>query len=76
MADKGIVHVIEKVIETLTAKELEELAQTFFAKCSELMSTREETDEQNNYAGRKETSTILGNLVNLARPGMEKFQKN
>ncbi|KAJ1274767.1 hypothetical protein BS78_05G086700 [Paspalum vaginatum] len=64
-----IQQVFEKLAEFLTAKELKKLAQIFLAKSSEQMLVSQGHIEGNNCSRTEETSTVLGNLINLAHPG-------
>jgi len=76
MVECSIEHVFEKLAELFTAKELEKVAQIFLAKIAELLSAPKEPNEENTFSRRDETSTVLGNLVNLARPGTGTFNSN
>jgi hypothetical protein len=53
---KVIEQVFEKLSEILTVDQLEKIAQLFLAKSSEIVSNTRKSNE---------TSTILGNFVNL-----------
>jgi len=81
MAESGrIEHMFEKLAEILTVKELVKLAQLFLARTSELMSATEESNvkekmEQlqgssrgSEFPKENKKATMLGNLINLARP--------
>ena len=76
MVECRIEHVFEKLAELFTAKELEKVAQIFLAKSAELLSAPKEPNEENTFSRRDETSTVLGNLVNLARPGTGTFNSS
>jgi len=71
-----IEQVFEKLAELLTAKELKKLAQIFLAKSSELMLASQGPIEGNNCSRTEEISTVLGNLINLARLGTGTFNVN
>jgi hypothetical protein len=67
---------VKKLVEYFTAKELVELAQIFLAKSSELMSVSQGSNGGENFSSGDDTSTVLGNLVNLARPSTGTFNAN
>jgi len=71
-----IEQVFEKLAELLTVKELKKLAQIFLAKSSELMLASQGPIEGNNCSRTEEISTVLGNLINLARVGKGTFNVN
>ncbi|WVZ65311.1 hypothetical protein U9M48_014696 [Paspalum notatum var. saurae] len=73
MEGNRIEQIFKNLAELFAAKELEELAQVFLSKSAELMSVSAWPNEWNNSSRREETSTVLGNLVNLARPGTGKI---
>ncbi|WVZ82886.1 hypothetical protein U9M48_030094 [Paspalum notatum var. saurae] len=70
MERNRIEQIFKNLAELFTAKELEELAQR------RTMSVSAWPNEGNNSLRREETSTVLGNLVNLARPGTGTFNTN
>ncbi|KAJ1256662.1 hypothetical protein BS78_K339200 [Paspalum vaginatum] len=65
---RKIEKVFEVLAEILTTKELKKVAQIFLAKSSKLMSAPIRHNEQHYISRQEETSTVLGNLINLARP--------
>ena len=67
---------VKKLAEHFTAKELVELVQIFLAKSSELMSVSQGPNDGKNFSSIDDTSTILGNLISLAYPGIGTFNAN
>ena len=53
-----------------------ELVQIFLAKSSELMSVSQGPTGGENFSSADDTSTVLGNLINLAHPGTGTFNAN